>query len=533
MGTIGASGETGDRIEPSPGTEPHPGDPVAPPPAGFSLGAGGLRRLSRTEFDNVLRDLVGETARPGHAKLPEDSADPFDNDYSAQIASGDLIESLETIATEAASRALADATRRDALVGCKPTGPDDAACLRKFVTTFGRRALRRPLTEDEIRGYLALGALGVEDKSFYTAAGLVLRAFLQDPELVYQVEIGTPVAGLPGLHRLTSFELGSRLSFFLVGSTPADALLDAAQTGKLAESELRGAAVTLLADARARQRFAHFHALWLGYGQLPVPAALAEPMRAESDGLVERVLFDGSRDYFELFRATDSFVNDTLAAHYGLPKPGSSSGKWVSYGAAPRRGILSHATVLSNGAKFNDTSPTLRGKFIIERLLCAKVPPPPDNVDTDLKPQGGSSRCKVDRYQAHRDTAAGCAACHLVIDPVGWGLENYGRDGKYRTVETEAPECAIKGEGTLPGFGPFRGPGELGELLARSGQLEGCLVGELHRFAFGRPFREADRPTVDRLTRTFRDGGRQFRELVLGLVTSPAFFHRQAEEQAP
>src|SRR6185503_20729282 len=122
-----------------------------------------------------------------------------------------------------------------------------------------------------------------------------------------------------------------------------------------------------------------------------------------------------------------------LAAHYGLPAPAGGGPAWVPYGADPRRGILSHGAVLAAGAKFDDTSPTLRGVFVRNRLLCQVVPPPPPNVAVDEPPQSVTSRCKVDRYAAHR--TGSCASCHSQTDPISFGLENYDRSGAYRATD--------------------------------------------------------------------------------------------------
>jgi Protein of unknown function (DUF1588)/Protein of unknown function (DUF1592)/Protein of unknown function (DUF1595)/Protein of unknown function (DUF1585)/Protein of unknown function (DUF1587) len=505
------------------------GDHVAPS-SPFTMGASGIRRLSRIEYDNTLRDLLGDTTRSGFAKLPEDVADPFDNDYHTQLVSGTLIASAETLATEATLRALSDPARRAALVGCTPAGPADAACLDRFVATFGRRAFRRPLTDTEKNGYLGLQSFGVEDNNFYTTVDLVIRAILQDASFLYRVEVGDSVAGVPGIFRLNDYEIGARLSYFLWATTPNDQLLDLARDGKLGNADTRrAAAATLLASAQGRARVDSFHAFWLGYNQLPFPADLAGALRSESDALVEKIVFGGGQDYFQLFRADETFLTDMLATHYGLPLPGTATGAWVPYGANPRRGILSHGTVLSAGAKFDDTSPTLRGVFVRNRLLCQDVPPPPPTVAVDEPPMGNpSSRCKSDRYAIHR--SGGCANCHNLTDPIGFGLENYDRAGKYRTTDKDAPECTITGDGEVSGVGKFNGPAALGEMLIKSGNLERCIVTQAYRLAMGRREVAADGAIIESLATSFINKNRAFDELLLDLVSSAAFVHRQVEE---
>jgi hypothetical protein len=317
--------------------------------------------------------------------------------------------------------------------------------------------------------------------------------------------------------------MASRLSFFLLGSIPTPALNIAADAGKLGTADQRfAAAQELLKDPRGKQRIDRFHALWLGYHQLPFAAALADALQAESNALVEKVAF-GKGDYLELFRSKETFVTPALAQHYGWP----SGNGWTAYGDA-RRGILSHGAVLAAGGKFDDTSPTLRGVFVRSRLLCEDVLPPPPNVDVDQAPKEAGSRCKYDRYAAHR--SGGCAACHDRLDPVGFGLENYDRAGKYRTADKDAPECAIKGDGVLDGVGPFNGPAQLGELLIGTGNMESCVVRQLYRFAMGRRETGQDTPSLERFTSLFKDGGRTFDRLLLDVAASGAFAHKRVEE---
>ena len=402
-------------------------------------GPTGLHRLSRIEYDNTLADLLGDRSRSGFAALPEDVNDPFDNDFSTQLVSGALIGSAETLAAGAATRVLADTARRNTLVGCTPSGAGDQVCLESFVRTFGRRAFRRPLTEEEVSGYLGLSAFATETNDFYVGVELVLRAILQDPSFLYRVEMGTAVPGKNGLYVLDDYEIGARLSYFLWGSTPSDRLLDMASAGALStDSGRRTAATELLSDPRGAERIKQFHAFWLAYDQLPLTADLASAMRRETDALVARVVFERRGDYFDLFNATETFVNDMLATHYGLTPPGSTTGAWVPYGASPRRGILSHGTLLAAGAKFDDTSPTLRGVFVRNRLLCQTIAPPPPTVAVDEPPAATTAgACKVDRYAAHR--SGGCAGCHNQTDPIGFGLENYDRTGVYRTADKDNP----------------------------------------------------------------------------------------------
>jgi Protein of unknown function (DUF1588)/Protein of unknown function (DUF1592)/Protein of unknown function (DUF1595)/Protein of unknown function (DUF1585) len=415
-------------------------------------------------------------------------------------------------------------------VPCIATGPQDTGCLRAFIEAFGRRAYRRPLSADEVTTFLGLQALAIEDGSFDTGVKLVIRAMLQEPEFLYRVELGRP-STQPGVFKLSAYELATRLSYFLVGSTPPEWLLDAARDGALDTKDgLRTAASRLLQDPRAHAQVERFHSLWLGYHRLPHSADLTASMQAESNALVDRVAFSNA-DYLTLFTSTETFVNAQLAAQYELPNfTGGSGFAWTSYGTAPRRGLLSHGAVLSQGVKFSDSSPTQRGIFVRNRLLCQEVPPPPPNVNVDQAPVS-TSPCKVDRYSTHASNG-GCKSCHQNLDPIGFGLERFDRQGKYRTHDDNLPTCAIEGKGQVTGATTlsFEGPSGLADALIASGQFEHCIVTQVFRFANGRREKADDAALITKLTQEFTGDERQFQSLLIDLVTDDTFGFRRDEE---
>jgi Protein of unknown function (DUF1588)/Protein of unknown function (DUF1592)/Protein of unknown function (DUF1595)/Protein of unknown function (DUF1585)/Protein of unknown function (DUF1587) len=511
--------------------------PGGPPPSGLidptaELAVfSGARRLTRNEYDNTLRDLLQDETRSGFAKLPEDVTDPFDNNYTTQQASAALVEAAETLAEEASARALQNPAVLSTILPCAPAGPGDEACLRQFIASFGRKALRRSLTEEQITKYVTLQAFAVEGNDFNIGVDLVIRALLQDVEFLYRVEIGTPVLNEPGVFKLNDNEVATRLSYFLLGTTPPDELLDLADAKQLSTPEqVRAAAVTLLTRGAAVERVERFHALWLSFHQLPHAADLTAALRSESAALISRVVFEDHADYFDLFRSEETYVNDLLAEHYGLPLPGTDTGAWVSYGDTGRQGLLSHGSVLSAGAKFSDTSPTLRGKFIRNRLVCQEIPPPPANVNVDEPPGGqGNGDCKIDRYSQHASDGT-CFGCHQQMDPIGFGLENYDRAGRYRATDDGAPECVISGDGALAGVGDFNGPAELADLLISSGELEKCVVTQVYRFAMGRREAKGDADLIDRLGVSFTDKEYAFDQLLIELAGSEAFGFRRQED---
>jgi hypothetical protein len=518
---LGFYGCTGDIGDPSPGSVPVP-------PGAESAVISGARRLTRSEYDLTVQDLLQDTTGSGFSLLPEDVNDPFDNDYHTQKVSPVLIEAAETLAHDAAERAVADPGVLASIVPCNPTGAGDAECFKSFVASFGRRALRRPLSAEEVDEFEAqFLPFATEGNDFNIAVKLTIAELLQDVEFLYRIELGVPVEGKPGVFKLTDHEMATRLSYFVLGTTPPDWLLDAADAGSLGNpDDVRAAAQQLMDDDRVHDRVDRFHALWFGYHQLPHSAELVAELRAESRALVEKIVFEDKADYLDLFRSEQTFLTDFLAGHYGYDSPGGD-GEWTSY-PDERRGILSHGSVLSSFGKFTDTSPTQRGIFIRTRLLCQVIPPPPTNVDTDNPPGDGEATCKEEKYAQHR--SGGCANCHNLMDPIGFGLERYDNQGRYRETEADNPECVISGQGALDGVGDFSGPAELEQLLIESGDLERCTVRQVYRLAMGRREQAEDEGILEELSGRFASSSHAFDQLLVDLVSAESFGFRVQEE---
>lgn len=351
---------------------------------GFIAADSVARRLSRAEFDNTVRDLLGDDTRPAMRLLAEDLYAPYDNDYRTQVASGALIDSLEGLATDVAARAVSTPELRALLVPCTPSGPGDADCFRDVAEGFVSRAFRRPVASEELDAYATLLEFATEDNpdvqhDFYTAVELLVRSVLQDPEFLYRIEIGADT-GDARVFALSEHEIAARMSYLLWGSTPDDALRAEAEAGRLADATARvEIAREMLADDRARDQLHRFHAMWLGYRAIPHPAELTSAFNRETSALLDRVVFDEPQSYLNLFTFPETHLDATLADHYGLPQPSGGEG-WVEYGDSGRAGILSHGSVLSAFSKFTDTSPTQRGIFVRTRLLCQEIPRPPANV---------------------------------------------------------------------------------------------------------------------------------------------------------
>ncbi len=512
--------------EDGPGAEP-PSDPEQVAPIG-------LRRLTAFEYDNTLRDLLLDETRASNLLLPEDLRTPFDNDYTLQVPSTALIEAADLLAADAASRLLADAQKRDTVVGCTPTGADDASCFASFVSSFGRRAFRRPLTAEELEGLTALQGEAIEAGDFYLGVESVIRTVLQSPSFLYRVELGQPVEGEPGLFRLTGYEVATRLSYLLWGTLPSDALLDAAEAGELDTSEGIGAQLSgMLADPRAVDRIARFHSLWMGYENLPHSYDIAQAMQEETRALMQRVIFDEQLAWQDLLRMNETYIGPLLAEHYGLPAPDGDGPAWVPYGDSGRMGLFSQGSFLSLGTANGETSPVQRGLLVQTRLFCQDIPPPPPDLDVnvDEPPGDPATQCKSERYAAHQVSGSSCNGCHAAIDPIGFGLEAYDAAGRFREHDTDRPECPISGDGEIAGVGAFNGPKELAELAIESGMLNRCVATQLYRFAIGRyALDDLDENFLDAVSESIGEEDFRFDDLLRRFVTSDTFRFRRQEE---
>jgi hypothetical protein len=514
-----------DRVDPS----------VAPGSEALGFSETPLRRLTRAELKATINSIfpgVGLSDELFRA-LPDDSDTPFDNDATGQAANRKLIESTFLLAESTQARVLENPMMRSALYQATPKGVRDDALLMVLTKKLGRRVLRRPLTEEEVAGYVARFApFGEMENRFEAAVGRVIASLLQDVEFLYRLE--SPVSPPDSANRvaISDFAIATRMSYLLWGTCPDDALLDRAEAGSLHSSAGRRAVATeMLKDAQAQAQVARFHAMWIGYeSSLPQTSALSPEMRgklrSETDTLIRSVVFEKRSAWLDLLRADGTFIDDALATHYGdMPAPGSAEPKWTLYGDSKRRGILGHGAVLNVANKFADTSPTQRGIMVRERLLCSPVlqTPPDLKVNTDQPPSG--NKCKLQNY--HQVLAQGaCGGCHKQMDPIGFGLERFDLSGKFRVNEPAGPDCPIDGKGTFSSQGKdtaFEGPGELANALIASGEVEACLQKRVFAFSMGRPEAASDAETLKAMQTFMNANQGRFDSLLVEIVSAGSF----------
>lgn len=500
------------------------------PPAEASFGPAAFARLTTAQYRNLLDELLGP--------VPEVELQADTNPYlfstigaATEPLSEQGVELLEQGISTIVAGIFADPERREALVGCVPESAADA-CVVGFVERFGRRAWRRPLDADERALWLSVSeGLGGDDP--WLGLATVTAGLLQSPTALYRVELGVEDPDRPGEWLLTGYEVATRMSLLLWNGPPDDVLLDAAAAGELdTATGRRSHAERMLADPRAEEAIEAFFIEYLDLGRLdnaaPDPVQfptfsepLREAMRAEVLLLVDDLVNRRDTDVRQLFYEKRAYVNSTLAAHYGLPADGLSA---LSYAPVelpedgPRAGILGLGAFLTMNARPVATSPTLRGKYIVERVLCGTVPPPPDDVDTVLEEGGEEAETLREALDQHRDDPA-CNGCHQIMDPPGYLFENFDPVGSWRDEDNGHP---IDASGELAGV-ELDGAGELGRALADNPAVGACMVKQLFRHAHARLDTETDDVTLDQLTAGFVDSGHRFRPLLVSVVAHESF----------
>lgn len=488
-----------------------------------------LRRLTNEEYNNTVRDLLGDTSRPADVFPPDETVGGFENNTVAPITQAGVERYMEA-AEALAARAV---TRLDTLAPC-PAGSPPASCARHFIDTFGRRAYRRPLSEGEREGLFALFAEKENRAGFARAVELVITAILESPSFLYRAE---PADGGTKTRPLSGYEIATRLSYFIWASTPDDPLLDAAAAGNLQTREdVERAARRLLADPRATDGIRSFHRQWLDLRVLdtasksPVlfPAFTPElkaAMVEETLRFATHAVLQGGDTITTLLTSKKSFVDAALAKLYGVPAPAGDGFALVDLPPLERSGLLTHASVMTVLAGAEETSPILRGKFVREKLLCEKISPPP--VGLDIRPPPFDPKLtRKERFNQHRADPS-CAYCHDTMDPPGFGFEHYDAIGAWRSVEGAA--APVDATGVLSDIddanGPFDGAVDLAARLSASKQVRRCIATQWFRAALGRVERVEDKPSLDMAYQTFARAGFDVRELIVAIAASDVFRH--------
>lgn len=508
--------------------EPVPTGPVGPAVATPS----GAQRLTVSQYTASIHDVFGAEVVVPTALEPDVALDGFESiGATSSTVSARGIEQYESAAYAIGKQIGGDPKLLARVLPCKPQAADDAACARAFVTTVGPRVFRRPLTEPEIAKVASkITTSGVALGSFEKGLAYGVAALLQSPQFLYRAAVGEPDPERPGQKRYTGYELATRLSFFLWNSTPDDALLEAAKAGKLGTYEGVASEVDrMLASPKAREGLRNFVREWLRLGDLDLlqkdsklfttfSTELGAMAREETLKVFEDIVFDKDTDVRDVMTTRHTFVTPKLASMYEVPAPSATGFAPIDLPAGRRRGLLGHVSILALYAHPTSSSATLRGKFVREKLLCVTIPPPPANLNTALPEPTESAKTLRDRVQIHF-TVPSCAACHLEMDPIGLGLEQFDGIGRGRTKENGV---VIDASGKLDGV-PFTGPDSLGQAIHDHRGFPTCIVRKVFQYATGVAPDGSQVDTLDAMNARFIATGYRMKTLLGAVATSPAF----------
>ncbi len=419
---------------------------------------------------------------------------------------------------------------------CDPAAAaGETACFRELVETFARRAWRRPATASELDRLMQfLTVAKAQGDGFDAGAKLALQAALLSPNFLFRVEVDPdPASTQP--RRLTDFELASRLSYFLWSSTPDDELLTLASQGALQNPTVVDQQVArMLADGRAAALVENFAGQWLElravaevqpnsvYG--PFPDALRDDLRAETQHFF-RAFLEEDRPVRDMLDADFTFLNDRLADHYGLPRPGSSELTRVPLAKSTGRGgLLTQGSFLTITSHADRTSPVKRGQWVLAHLLCKAPPPPPPEVE-NLGEGAVTGKTLRERMEQHRADPT-CSGCHAMMDPIGFGLENYDAVGRWRSTDEGHP---IDATGELPGGQTFDGVAELSQIIKADPKLSSCVARNMLIFALGRGASEKDACAIRKVADRMDAEGGTLKDLVHAVAQSELFTMRRGE----
>jgi hypothetical protein len=552
LGSLALAACDGDIFSPSPGSPGSPGQPGSGDPSTAVTMAPlvwlpqRVRRLSNRELDNAVADLLGTSTKIS-TLLPKDLRQ---SGYTSNVDQrvdetygGQLQGAVDSLAQEAVTQ------RLSTLVGCS-SASDPRGCATTFIGSFGARAFRRPLTDDDRNGLLAVydvasgdldpdgGAIG----TFADGIAAVISAVLQSGSFLYVTELGQ---GTGALVDLDPYETASALSFLIAAAPPDAQLLQAAAQDALRTPDQREAAARRLAasNPHAPPQLTRIIKEWLGLDQLSAIdrvstvsqsfSTLSPWFDAETDAFVEDVIAHGDGTLATLLTADFTMADADLAGFYGVPHSGSA-GAWVQTSVpAPRRGILTQPNFSSTYASSSPagSSPVKRGKAVLNQLLCRNLQLPVDPalaMQAAIPPPPNPNETTRQRFEEHATNPA-CASCHVQLDGIGFGFENFDQVGSFRSTENGQP---IDASGQLIGTdvdGPFDDATGLTQRLAQSEQVRRCFARNVFRFASAQTSDGTEAQYLDVWSAMDATKRPQLEELLIGYVRSDMFMKRRPQ----
>ncbi len=486
-------------------------------------------RLVLPEGDHVFR--AGFIGDDFVTTLPDDAA--YDRRKNK------FLDSIVFVGPHAPA---ADKESRRRILTCNPAS--GRACVEKIVAGLARRAYRRPPTTRELNALMRIADLGARGnasssgRSAEHGVQLAIQALLVSPNFLFRIERDPNPRDAALVHKVSPFELASRLSYFLWSSMPDEELLSVAESGRLNDAQVLAAQVDrMLADARSSELAANFAGQWLETRNLDVvkpdpdlfrqwTPELRDAMKAETTMFFAHVLRE-NRPITDFLNASYTFLNERLAAHYGIAGVAGPELRRVELTTDRRGGVLSHGGVLTVSSYPTRTSAVIRGKYVLQNILGIPPAPPPDDVPPLSESSGDGTRSMREQLTVHRSNPT-CAACHRNMDPLGFGLENYDAIGRWRDADGRFP---IDASGTLPDGQRFNTPGEMRALLvSQLPQFSRTLTSKMLTYALRRSLQPYDRSTVESIHRAVAADDYRLRTMVHQIVKSLPFQSRRGED---
>jgi hypothetical protein len=476
---------------------------------------------------------------------PREIGNGFGNDADSLSVAGLLAEQYWTVAEGIATRATATSTSLAKLGACASTvtAATEEACARTIIENLAPRAYRRPLVAGESDALLAMEKVvrATANATFATGVSAVIQALLQSPDFLYRVEFGVPDQARPALRRPSGDEMATRLSYLFWGTAPDDALRAAARGGALTTSSgVLAEATRLLNDARSRAVVRFFFDNLLPINGLSdvtrdkvlfpaFSAALGTAMHEETQQFLEYEIFTGGGTWPSVLTAPYTFVNDALAAFYGMTGVTGSTFRKVQLPDPTRRlGLILQAGVMTGTITTNKSNPVLRGSFILNKVMCRRISLPTDEkvLAMVMVPSDTSGATARERFSKHSAQTV-CAGCHQYLDPVGFALENFDPIGQYRVQENGV---TIDASGSVPGTtGTVNGPVELVQKIAGSEEVQTCFASHWMDFGYGRTVGTDDQCTRIAVNDAFKKSGYNVKQLLLALTQTDAFLYLPAQ----
>jgi len=429
---------------------------------------------------------------------------------------------------------------REKIFVCRPAARgDEEACATKILSNLARHAYRRPVGGDDMPQLMALYRQGAQSAGFESGVRLALQKILVSPDFIFRAEYDPQNATAGSAYRVNDIELASRLSFFMWSSIPDEELLVLAEQGKLHDPAVMQAQVRrMLADQRSQQMVKNFAGQWLflrniarispDTGSFPnFDENLRQALATETELVVDSTLRE-DRSVADLLITDYTFLNQRLAEHYGVKGVYGAEFRRVALTDPNRHGLLVQASILTVTSYPNRTAPTIRGKWVLLQILGTPPPPPPPNVPS-LKDDATTKNLTMrQRMEMHRANPT-CAACHRLMDPLGFALENFDGLGQWRdSIGTGGP---IDASGVLPDGTMFNGPAELRKvLMSKKEMFIETMTEQLLTYALGRGVEEYDRPVLRQILRASASDNYRWSSIILGIVNSAPFQMRRVSD---